>query len=207
MQLLGERSAIKAIYGAELVNSPCVQQGVAATTIHDVKNPDWTTDVAAVTSLSDAAFCTAGWGCPGTAIDVPVADNAEHSVLAVAEYLGFFAAFFNLEDKANTLVHSIADRYSCQKSAVNALLAAARVDAHKPNVMWAYVYQGTWSVASCPNYYCEFVADAGGAMLMPRTSSGSGQYGGFLVNEIADMFARADVWIFTGGWPARDTTR
>jgi hypothetical protein len=192
-QLLGARPAIKALYGAELVHSPCVRAGLASSSILDVKASDWSTDTAATVAAADAAFCTAGWGCSGTPVDVPVGDNEEHSLLGVAEYMGFFSAFFDAEPAANAAVGAIAERFACAGAAV----AAAPAPAAKPRVLWAYEYAGTWAVASCPNYYCELVAAAGGELLLP-SAAGSGPYGTYTLAEVAPLMAAADVWLYPG---------
>jgi hypothetical protein len=191
--MLGKREAITAIYGSELVNSACVRAGLSQGSIVDVKKEDWSTDTAALTANADAAFCTSGWGCPGTSIDVPTPDNLEKSVLAVGEAGAlFFSYFFDEEAQAKQLVDGIADRFKCVADAV-----AESSPASKPRVLWAYEYEGTWTVGSCPNYYCELIAAAGGEMIMP-SAAGTGIYGTYTLAEVAPLLASADIWLYPG---------
>lgn len=192
--MLAERSTIKAVYGEELLYSSCVRQSLSQGSIVDVKLPDWSYDTTLLTNKADAVFCSAGpYGCPGTAIDIPVADNYEESVLGVSEYVGFFSLFYNKETKAKTVLNDIRNRYSCQVAQQNELIPTN----NGPKVLWAYIYQGTWTVGSCPNYYCELIKDAGGNLLT-MTVPGTGPYGTYTTNEIASLISQADIWLFTG---------
>jgi len=194
--MLGERTSIKAIYGSELVYSTCVRQGLSDSSIIDIKLSDWSYDTNALVAHTDASFCSAGpYGCPGTSIDIPVADNYEHSVLAVSEYIGFFSLFFNQESKAKSILHDINTRYTGQVTQQTELIPS--VTTNGPKVLWAYIYQGGWTIGSCPNYYCELIKDAGGNLLTMSTP-GTGSYGTYTTNEIASLIAQADIWLFTG---------
>lgn len=52
-----------------------------------------------------------------------------------------------------------------------------------------------WYVGSCPNYYCDAIAAAGGNMLLPSVA-GTGTWGAYSDEQMAQLVARADVWLY-----------
>jgi len=197
-ELLGQRGAVAAVEDARLLQSPCVRAGVAAGSVADVLlasagDDDQVNATALALVNADAVLCSAGWGCPGTARDVPFTDALEPDVRGVSELLIAVAAMTDADALAAPLLRAMAARYECSRAAIDAA-AAARV-ARAPRVAWAYVYAGAWYFASCPNWYCQIVADAGGELLLPA-GAGSLPYGGFSDAEAAPLLAQADVLIW-----------
>ena len=196
LALLGRGALAAAVSGARLLHSPCLRAAVAAGAVAELANPDDSLNTSALNSVLpslDAVLCSGGWGCPGSPRDIPIADALEADVRGIAEQALLVAVLTGSEAAAGALVGGILSRYECSRAAVAAALPPA--PASRPRVLWAYAYGGAWYVASCPNYYCQIVADAGGQLLL-ATSPGSGPYGGYSDVEIAPLFAQADVLIY-----------
>ena len=203
-ELLGARSAIVAVLGAAYVSSPCVGRLLAAGSVVDVTGSDFSVDMAALAGVgAGAVFCSPGWGCPGSAVDVAFPDADETSLGGIAEMAGFMSLFFDAEEAATALVGSITERLACTRSIIttargvlNGAAARKRVPAPRvPRVLWAYSYLGSWYVSTCPNYYCEAILAAGGKMLLP-SAPGAGEWGGYTDEAFAPLLRSADVWIY-----------
>jgi len=196
LALLGRGALAAAVSGARLLHSPCLRAAVAAGAVAELANPDDSLNTSALNSLLptlDAVLCSGGWGCPGSPRDIPIADALEADVRGIAEQALLVAVLTGSEAAAGALVGGLLSRYECSRAAVAAALPP--VPANRPRVLWAYAYGGAWYVASCPNYYCQIVADAGGQLLL-ASSPGSGPYGGYSDVEVAPLFAQADVLIY-----------
>merc|ERR1711994_581328 len=69
-----------------------------------------------------------------------------------------------------------------KETAYSAILYAKKV-------LWGYYYDG-WYVGYCPNYYCSFIKDAGGTMIMAPSSSKLND------TEFIALTANADIWFY-----------
>jgi hypothetical protein len=162
-------------------------------------------------------------------------DTAEDEVLETAEYVGLISFFYNQEAKATAVFSSIKTRYTCVKDNVETMKAASKTDSAKkeakkytvganinskdyqqydstpPKVLWvsyAKPSSGTldgWSVGTCPNYYCEVIADAGGKMIeyLPDVPASVTlwMFKGYHSDaELLSKATDADYVIFTGGY-------
>lgn len=117
-------------------------------------------------------------------------------MFGAAEWLEYFALFFNQEAAAVAHVVEAQARYDTVAAAVAETAAAV---GSRPRVMWAYYYYG-WYAGSCPGtYYCSVVEDAGGEWLqLPDGAPNS--WGGFdaLTDEVffaAAMEVRTDAHV------------
>jgi iron complex transport system substrate-binding protein len=121
---------------------------------------------------------------------VPLVDMAEHlepTPLARAEWIKFFALFFNKEAQAEALFTSIEARYA----QTAALVADVTV---RPNVLVGAPNKDGWQVFGGRNVHSRFIIDAGGRYLWDdHTSTESGPTVSF---EDGLTRARlADVWL------------
>ena len=137
---------------------------------------------------------------PGVDTYVKVSFYLELTNAAIFEWIKFYSTFFNLEAVANEAVEAAADRYECVTE------NAGRIQAdfpQQPTVLWAYYsdYCLGWSVAKCPNYYCEF-ASACSAQLVSdddESQSYSVEACGTKFMNVTELVAfgkDADYWIF-----------
>ena len=199
-QLLGVRSSVVAVMGISYISSPCINAMYNNGSVVDVTAADgYSTDLVALAATgAQVVFCTAGgYGCPGTPLDVAFPDAAEPTLLGGAEAAGFMSLFFNAEAAATTLVGTVVGRYDCTVDMVARAVAATAATVPAPRVLWAYNYGGPdgWYAGSCPNYYCDAVAAAGGVFITP-TAAGTGSYGAYTDAQMAVIAAGADVWLY-----------
>ena len=130
-----------------------------------------------------------------TAYQAMLVDIAkETSALGAAEYIKFFAAFFNKEDVANAYFEELEGRYNCiqeKKPPVKDRVALP------PQVLWATKTQMGWLVMQCPGVECSLVQDAGAELVAPAFMSNEEK--SYLNDEdFADLAAMADVLIYNG---------
>eukprot|EP01051_Picozoa_sp_SAG22_P000902 SAG22_NODE_29_length_28404_cov_23.294153_23_plen_475_part_00 len=212
VEFLGERLAINSVLGSNnnpgdlIVSSPCIRERVASGDVISFPIASWNANLSAMPSGTDAVFCSAGYGCSAAvtaaaagvgAVVIPVAEANEPAVLGTAEWLEYFALFFNREALADTHVLEAEARYGAVAAAVEA--AAPTAAGSRPKVLWANYYGG-WYGGTCPgSYYCAVVEDAGGEWLqLPAGAPNSWD-----PTSQADFLAtaaEADVWFFTDDW-------
>ncbi len=90
---------------------------------------------------------------------VGVLNAAEATPLGDAEWIKFFAAFFNAEADANALFDEVAQNY-------NDLAAQAAAQSNKPNVMMVSPYSATYFEAHQNSWGARLIEDAGGTNLL-----------------------------------------
>jgi len=223
LEILGKRSEIKGYWGdPKYVSSPCLDIIIADNTdmvIFDPQNPWGASSVTLameekwMNDHPDALIFRGIFNQGNGDRDLTVAETQEKTTVATFDWLGFYAAFFNLEKKANQIVSETEERYSC--SAQNAAyLSSDMPEEEKPSILWAQYFNGTlnnggsgWSVAECPLdnsvYYCEYAYHCGANILSrPEGFGFSESYGGpevywYLNDEQFLEFGKdADTWIY-----------
>jgi iron complex transport system substrate-binding protein len=100
-------------------------------------------------------------------LDIPVifsAEYLENDVLARAEWIKFFALFFNAEKKANQLFVSIEKEYLDAKKKIE-------LNTNKPLIMFGSYYQGTWFVPGGKSLISGLFNDAGASYLFNSNES------------------------------------
>ncbi len=122
-------------------------------------------------------------GIPG----IPMAEHLEPTPLARAEWLKFFALFFNKESAAEEAFDEIEEAYE------QARLQLTRVDS-KPKVLVGAPEKDGWSLHGGRNLGARMIEDAGGQYLGSDNRSGESSIK--VQFEAALMDAReADVWL------------
>ncbi|KAG9065334.1 hypothetical protein KI688_002659 [Linnemannia hyalina] len=130
IEMLGKQAAIKAVDTEGLVSSPCVQAGLEKGTIVGLEDSNSTLRAEQMTKV-DVVFSSYGVD-PGTENKTVITSEVEDSSpLNRAEWLEFYATFFNAEKAAQTLTASINNNYNCYKS------AATTKATTKPIIAWA----------------------------------------------------------------------
>ncbi|MCD6018528.1 MAG: periplasmic binding protein [Bacteroidetes bacterium] len=155
---------IVAIDNVDYYTNPYIQQKVTENKVIELsKGPQ--IEIEKTIALKPDLFLTFGMGNPKTDIDqkllqsgLPVAisiDHLEETPLARAEWIKFFACFFNKEAMADSLFTATAKRY-------NDLKMIAQQNTHKPTVLTEIKYGDAWYVPSGKSYMANLINDAGG---------------------------------------------
>jgi iron complex transport system substrate-binding protein len=164
LELLGLRTEVKAWIGySSFISSPCLNKMINEADITVIGDAE--TNQAAVDGLKDTfgsdlvSFHNNRDSYESTVMNVTVSAFAEKSNEAIYEWNKYFAAFFNMEKKANELFKTTSERYTCvAEEAID--IVDVLESGIKPTVVWATYtnFNGAdgWTVANCPNYYCEY---------------------------------------------------
>jgi len=125
-----------------------------------------------------------------------IAETLETSPLAIIEWTKVLGAYYNQEAAAQYAFSSIVARYNCVSN-----LVVANPPAQKMKVLWGswedYGYATNYSLATCPNYYCDFIANAGGEILTAPAE----YLNNYALNDTQfyEWASQADVWIYVDG--------
>ena len=189
MELLGLRREFKANFNnPKYVSSPCLNSLRDGGEVVDVyfEDEEWggpKTDAAQAefTAANPDAIVFAGpFGDAEAEGTMAVAASQERTNVAMFDWIGLYAALYNLEGLANHIIADTKTRYEC--SAKNAASVVADLPEDKrPSILWAnYFSLGSgvvvdgeqregWSVAECPTddhtYYCESAAHCGASIV------------------------------------------
>ncbi|KAG0028451.1 hypothetical protein BGZ81_004731 [Podila clonocystis] len=171
VEMLGRRSALKAVDTEGLVSSPCVQLGLDKGEIKGLEDKNLTLRAEQFGAV-DLVFSTSGSEPGTTNKTVVTSDVTDPGPLNRAEWLEFYATFFNLEESAQVLTASINNNYNCFKSAANA-------KDKKPVVAWAQFTAASqfnnnaasWSFSPAP--YKRILTEDAGATFFNGTNKAS----------------------------------
>jgi iron complex transport system substrate-binding protein len=119
------------------------------------------------------------------------AEWMEDSPLGRAEWLKFFALFYDKSAQAATAFDAIAQEYQRLKSGVATIKASA-----SPRVLVNAPFQGTWTVPGGRSYMARLIADAGGDYLW-KDDPGTGGLT-LSVEAVYERAWNADAWINPG---------
>jgi iron complex transport system substrate-binding protein len=161
---LGEGSSIAAIDNAEYYTNDMIQQQVSAGKILELsKGPQ--IEIEKTLALKPDLLLTYGMGDPKADLDkkllqaqLPVAislDHLEETPLARAEWIKFYACFFDKQRLADSLFAVSEKKYKDLKGLV-------KDETKKPTVLTEIKYGDTWYVPSGVSYIANLIADAGG---------------------------------------------
>lgn len=161
--MLGVANSVTAVGSDALISSSCFQKFVQSDNIPTLSDTNSTASNLTLTKV-DVEF-GAFEADPTNNKSVSVSSSQDPGTLNRAEWLEFFAAFYNKEQLANTLTAQINDNY-------NRLKQAASGYNPKPLVAWASYTApssynnntASWSVSNA-TYKVQFSQDAGGSAL------------------------------------------
>jgi iron complex transport system substrate-binding protein len=162
---LGEEKSIIAIDNVDYYNNAFIQQAVGEHKITELsKGPK--INIEQTMALNPDLILTYGMGNPSLDVDkkllqanIPIAislDHLEETPLARAEWIKFFACFFNKEQLADSLFAITEKNY----------LDLKKLTEHKtvrPTVLTEIKYGDTWYVPGGNSYVANLLADAGAA--------------------------------------------
>lgn len=123
---------------------------------------------------------------------IPVVYNAdwtETSPLGKAEWIKFFAAFFNKESAANQIFNTIEKEYLEAKT-----IASKANDS--PTVLSGAMYRDVWYMPQGNSWAAQFIADANGEYLW-KDSKGTGSLA-LNLETVLEKGKQADFWIGPG---------
>ena len=175
LELLGVRREMVAYIGdPQWVSSPCMnymmhEEGTIDILFHEDDPYNSTINQALMTDFlqenPDAIIFDGPYGDKDGDRVVIAAATQERTTVATFDWIGYYAAFFNLESKSNQIAAETKARFDCSSSNA-ATLSADRPEEEKPLVLWANYFTGyNWSVAHCPSwnsaYYCEYATHCG----------------------------------------------
>ena len=169
LEMLGLRREIIAYVGdPQWVSSPClnymIDQENSVEVVLDAGDPyNTSTNTVLRDQFIDDNPDVLIFGGPyfdkNAARQVIFANTLERTTVATFDWIGFVAAFFNLEARSNQLVADTKARFDCVSSNAAHLSANRSLD-ERPRVLWASYIDGyNWSIAECPTWdaaYCTF---------------------------------------------------
>lgn len=123
---------------------------------------------------------------------IPVMINVEwkeKTPLARAEWLKFFAAFYNEEAKADSLFNAIEGQYNTLKSLVTTAT-------YQPQILSGRTFKDTWHVPGGESYLAILLRDAGATYpWVSDTTTGSIPLS---LEEVMESSLDAEIWIMPG---------
>lgn len=121
--------------------------------------------------------------------NIPVVYNGEwteKSPLGKAEWIKFFAPFFGMEKKADSLFKQIETDYLKVKELVQA-------SAKKPSVLTGGLYKDVWHVAGGDSWMAQFIKDAGGQYIWEDNAESGGL--SLSIESVLAKGQHADFWL------------
>jgi len=113
-------------------------------------------------------------------------DWTEISPLGKAEWIKFFAAFYNKEKEANQLFNEIKNNYNEAKK-------LASTSKNKPTVLSGAMYKDVWYLPQGESWAAQFIADANGDYLW-KDSKGTGSIS-LNLESVLEKGQLAEIWI------------
>ena len=155
---------IVAIDNVDYYNNPFIQEQVKKGSIIELsKGPQ--VDIEKTIALQPDLFLTFGMGSPKDDVDkklvqssMPIAvsiDHLEETPLARAEWIKFFACFFNKESLADSLFQITEKKYKHLKN-------LAKTNLNKPSVLTEIKYGDAWYIPAGKSFIANLIEDAGG---------------------------------------------
>mmetsp|Transcript_8350 Transcript_8350/g.13072 ORF Transcript_8350/g.13072 Transcript_8350/m.13072 type:complete len:664 (-) Transcript_8350:212-2203(-) len=209
LELLGLRREIKAwigYYYDGFISSPCLNQLIddgETTVITDTSSQESIDALLETAGPSVVSFHNFRGGYSSSLYNVTMSAYKEAGNKAIAEWLKFFAVFYNKE-KLSTMLHDFANaRYDCTANEADRNVAAS--GGKRPTVLWASWtdYDGTqgWSVGKSGTYYAEYADDCSADLITSR--AGTIPYFGdflFTTRDFVELAKTADIWIYSNSF-------
>lgn len=120
---------------------------------------------------------------------IPVVYNGdwtETSPLGKAEWIKFFAAFYNKEKEANHIFNEIKNSYQDAKK-------LASTSKNKPTVLSGAMYKDVWYLPQGESWAAQFIADANGDYLW-KDNKGTGSIS-LNLESVLEKGKQAEIWI------------
>lgn len=198
LDTLGRRSTVKGISGGENIFDPELYGRYTAEEIRDVGFDQAINYELLVEMQPDVVFM---FGVQSGIVQsvnklrdagievVLCADYLEPHPLGRAEWIRFFSAFFNQENKAEKIFDGIARRYDS--------ISEIQQDRQgSPKVMLGLPWKDAWYVAGADSYAVRLIRDAGGAYVFSDQDHAEARP--FDIEAVYARAMEADIWINPG---------
>jgi hypothetical protein len=198
IELLGVRTSVSAFFGSSTyVSSPCLSELFDEGKIEEVLDARNATLIKNVPL--DLPSFIGHFGEVAFNQTLRISLTEEDKNLAQFEWIKFYATLFNREEEANKVFDATKGRYDCAEQNADLIACDGEV---KPTVLWGSYssYCGGWSVAKCPNYYCEYAEACSATLLHSDEGSYYSELCGtnyMTTQEFVDFGKDADYWIYT----------
>jgi cobalamin transport system substrate-binding protein len=117
------------------------------------------------------------------------AEYLEDHPLGKLEWIKFIAAFYNMENEADSYFNTIEKEY-------NALLEIAKEVTNKPKVLIGLPYKDSWYVPGGKSFLAKMIEDAGGEYIWEENDSRESQP--FNTESVFVKASKAKMWLHTG---------
>lgn len=194
LEMLGIEDRLVGFPSTKYISSPKIRKLVNEGKITDL-GPDGNMNLELLLSLEPDMVFAFDMGNESTTLDkiqesgIPVVYNAdflETSTLGRAEWLRFYGAFFDLEEKADSIFTSISTRYDSLRNLVEHV-------EHKPTILSGVMYGDAWFLPGGNNWSAAFFKDAGGSYLWAENAATGWLEVSF--ETVFDKAHNADFWI------------
>ncbi|KAJ1919197.1 hypothetical protein H4219_002144 [Mycoemilia scoparia] len=166
IEVLGLQDKIKSLGSAVDITSPCLQKMIGENHISSI---DATNKTAAASQLESVGIAFSN--TPDSKNTVISSEYSDPSILGRVEWVKFFGAFFNAEDKANKVYGQISDNYNCVTDK-----AQKQYNNLRPVVAWTayaapsqYNNNTAYYIISGAEYKYNLTRDSGARMLNATT--------------------------------------
>ena len=173
VEIIGEVDTIKAQNG-DYSSSACINKRVAEGDLVDLNTVCPPGIEAHFGPSTSQGYCCNVSSCVAQIPAIQVGEVSEIELLPQLEWLEYFSLAFNQEGQVAEYLSNTEADMSCLTSTI-ALHTAARRRENllPPVVLWATpnynAVDGSWSsIGTCPNYYCDLIARAGGNLINER---------------------------------------
>ncbi|GHV08691.1 iron ABC transporter substrate-binding protein [Bacteroidia bacterium] len=200
----GALSTLVGVCEPQYINIPFVQDGVRNGNITDLgqaDNPDWEKllliepEALFSSPLEETGFRqTDKYDIP----NIKCIDYMESSPLGRAEWIRFFALFFEQRTLADSLFQETVEAYNHLKS----LVAGTQ---QRPTILMETPYNGVWYVSGGNSYMANIFRDAGGDYLW-KDDTNTGSIG-LSFEAVLEKAEKADFWLIKYNSPRQLTYR
>lgn len=128
-----------------------------------------------------------------SALPITVSETSEATLLGVAEWVYYFAAFFNREQAAYSVAGNIATRYDCNAGFVSSANITTR-----PKVLFPSYYEGVWYISTNETWVGGIVTSAGGQLVPSRESYNMSNFTERI--EFENIVKQTEIFIFDGNF-------
>ena len=120
---------------------------------------------------------------------IMVSEYLEHHPLGKTEWIKFFARFYDLPDKGDSIFNMVSTNYL-------RLAGSTQLLSGKPKVLTGLPWKDTWYVAGGRSLTARFIEDAGGDYMWKENNSD--EYIPLSLESVYNKSAEADIWINSG---------
>ena len=196
LEKLNLRDKIVAVDDADFICDSSILSKVTKGEIKEVSKGTGNINIEQTLLIRPELIITCGMGNPDKDINqqiihsgIPIAISVEHletSPLAGAEWIKFFACFFNAEKKADSIFDNIVKRYTDLTRQTEKLT-------NRPSVLTEMKYGDTWFVPGGKSFMAEMLKDAGANYIWKDDENfGSLQLS---VEEVFNKSINTDYWL------------